>query len=351
MVKTLTILFLLIFFLPLPYLLSKPEARARSQVVFLINDAAVSKIIELRQQSRLPDLFQRLLYNRPTYFVRQFAGNYLGYFSPQFLFTQGGTQYQFSVPNRGLLYFINLPFFYLGLYLVFKKAFKKDPNFLFFILWLAVSPIPAAITNEANAVVRATTMLPVPMIVTALGLTGFFVWLQQKSKQTSTIALYVIYLGVLFLFARSYLGAYFTEYRKDYSWSWQWGYKEAVGYARENYGKYDKIIVTKKYGEPHEFFLFFWPWDPGQYRGDPNLIRFYQSDWYWVDGFDKFYFVNDWDIPKEKDAFILESKKVIDCMGKKCLLITSPGNYPMGWKKLETINFLDGKPAFELYEN
>ena len=350
-VKLLTIVCLLIFFLPLPYLLSKPEARARSKVVFVLNDAAVNKIIELRQHSRLPGVLSRLVYNRPTYFVGQFVGNYLDYFSPQFLFIQGGTQYQFSVPNRGLLYLINLPFFYLGLYLVFKKAFKRDPNFLFLIVWLAVSPIPAAITNEVNAVVRATTMLPVPMIVTALGLTGFLAWLKQRSKQTSTLALYVIYLGVLFLFARSYLGAYFNDYRKDYSWSWQWGYKEAVGFARQNYGRYDKIIVTKKYGEPHEFFLFFWPWDPGEYKADPNLIRFYQSDWYWVDGFDKFYFVNDWEIPKEKDSFVLESKKIVDCTGEKCLLITSPGSYPMGWKKLETINFLDGKAAFELYEN
>ena len=350
-VKLLTIFCLLVFFLPLPYLLSKPESRARSKVVFVLNDAAVNKIIELRQQSRLPGMLPRLVYNRPTYFVGQFVGNYLDYFSPQFLFIQGGTQYQFSVPNRGLLYLINLPFFYLGLYLVFKKAFKREPNFLFLTLWLAVSPIPAAITNEVNAVVRATTMLPVPMIVTALGLTGFLAWLKQRSKQTSTLALYVIYLGVLFIFARSYLGAYFTEYRKDYSWSWQWGYKEAVVFARQNYGRYDKIIVTKKYGEPHEFFLFFWPWDPGEYKADPNLIRFYQSDWYWVDGFDKFYFVNDWEIPKEKDSFVLESKKIVDCTGEKCLLITSPGNYPMGWKKLETINFLDGKVAFELYEN
>ena len=34
----------------------------------------------------------------------------------------------------------------------------------------------------------------------------------------------------------------------------------------------------------------------------------------------------------------------------RTLLITSPGNYPKEWKLLKTINFLDGKPAFDIVE-
>ena len=78
-----------------------------------------------------------------------------------------------------------------------------------------------------------------------------------------------------------------------------------------------------------------------------------QSGWYWVDGFDKFYFVNDWQVSgaEGSNQFTLESKGKVDCKNPKCLLVTSPGNVPSGWKKVETINFLDGSPAFELYEN
>ena len=129
---------------------------------------------------------------------------------------------------------------------------------------------------------------------------------------------------------------------------WQYGYKQVVEFTKENYSKYDKIIITKKYGEPHEFFLFFNLWDPVKFREDPNLIRFNQSGWYWVDRFDKFYFVNDWQMGQLK----LESGGEIDCLDSKCLLITSPGNIPPGkWSKIETINFLDGKSAFEIYAN
>ncbi len=154
------------------------------------------------------------------------------------------------------------------------------------------------------------------------------------------------------MFSVLYLFNYFTKYQKDYSWVWQYGYQEVVDYSRQNYGSYDKIIVSKKYGEPHEFFLFFWPWDPKSFQNDPQLVRFYQSNWNWVDRFDKFYFVNDWQVPQQEgEEFVLESGSVINCDDFRCLLVTSPGNAPKTWHKLEQIDFLDGKPAFEIYEN
>ena len=142
------------------------------------------------------------------------------------------------------------------------------------------------------------------------------------------------------------------EYKKNYSWAWQYGHEQVVEYAKENYDDYDKIVVSKYYGEPHEYFLFFWPWNPEKYQDDPNLVRFYQSSWYWVDRFDKFYFVNDWDVPKEEwPTFVLESGDKFDCKDSKCLLITSPGNHPKSWENVHNIDFLDGKRAFEISEN
>jgi len=67
-----------------------------------------------------------------------------------------------------------------------------------------------------------------------------------------------------------------------------------------------------------------------------------------------FVFVNDWQINEEGTGvslFNLESRGVVDCLIDKCLLITSPGNVPDEWGKIETINFLSGDPAFEIYEN
>jgi len=350
--KFLSVVFLLVFFVPLPFIFLNSDATARSRFTFILNEGAISKIVELRQKSQLPETVKRFVFNRPTYFVSQFLGNYVDYFSPKFLFTEGGTQFQFSVPARGLLYPLGLPFFYLGLFWVIRKAFKGKSDYRFVLAWLALGPIPAAITTEPNAVVRATTMLPLPMIITAIGLEGFAKWVSTRTKIPSSLSLYLIYIVILALFVESYLKVYFIDYRNNYSWAWQYGYRQMVEYVKGNYQKYDKVIITKKYGEPHEFLLFYWPWDPAKYKEDPNLIRFYQSGWYWVDRFDKFYFVNDWEIAGNTDTFALESRNTVDCsVAKTCLLVTSPGNYPSGWKRVETINFLDGTFAFEILEN
>ncbi len=344
-VSILLIFFVVLFFLPLPFILSKPEARARSQQVFLINEAAVNKIVEARQSSNLPPFATKLIFNRPTYFVYEFSKNYFNYFSPNFLFFEGGTQYQFSIPGKGLLYLINLPFFYLGILILLKKAREGKKEYKLIFTWLLIAPIPASITLEKFAVLRSTPILPLPELITAI---GFFAILDRLKK--SKLFIWIAYFIILIVSAESYLIAYFDDYRTKYSWAWQYGYKEVVHYAKNHYNDYDKIIVNKKYGEPHEFFLFFWPWDPEEYRNDPNLIRFHQSDWYWVDAFDKFYFVNDWEIPSKGNTFILESNKEVDCSKESCLLITNPGNYPSGWIKLDTVKFLDETPAFELYE-
>ena len=329
------------FLIPLPFIFTNPTARARSSVVFILNEGAVAKIINQRQGSKLPPIVSRIVYNRPTYFVRTFLENYLGYFSPEFLFLKGGTQYQFSIPNKGLLHFASFPFFYIGLLLLIREL-KVKKEYQLILAWLLIAPIPASITVDKLAVLRATSMIPLPELISALGL----LMVLEKLKKIKWIVVLVFFV-VLGYGLESYMNNYITEYPKNYSWSWQYGYKEVVEYARENYEKYDKIVVTKKYGEPHEFFLFYNSWDPIKYQKDPDAVRFFQSDWYWVDRFDKYFFVNDWQV---KDM-ITESKIKIDCDTSKCLLITSPRNFPKGWNKIKDVTFLDGKLAFEIYEN
>ncbi|MFC1710450.1 ArnT family glycosyltransferase [Patescibacteria group bacterium] len=343
-----------VMFLPLPFILLNPEARARSSEVFLVDQGAVSKIEQNRVDSSLPPLVSRMVYNRPVYFASSTIRNYIDYYSPTFLFVKGGTNWQFSIPDTGLLYLVSLPFFYLGLYLIIVRSIKGDKKYQVILAWLIMAPLAAAITKERYAILRSTTMLPIPMILTSLGFFHVFDYLNRLKKKKSIINLanimLVVYVGIIFVSLGCYLRQYFGKYSEEYSQVWQYGYKEAVEYAKDNHDSYDYIIFTKKYGEPHEFVLFFWPWSPKKYQEDPNLIAFAQSNWYWVDAFDKFVFVNDWDLEVDGNVFTLESGGEIDCNINKCLLITSPGNYPEGWEVLNQINFLDGSGAFEIVE-
>ncbi|MFZ5933185.1 MAG: glycosyltransferase family 39 protein [Patescibacteria group bacterium] len=341
-------LVLALFFVPMFYQLVSPEGRARYGWVAILEEGAIAEINEARTTSTLSPVLSRLVNNKITYFSTRFAKNWLSHFSLSFLFLEGGSHYQFSVQGRGILYPAGLAFFLLGLIFLIRKKHKGS---LVILSWLVLGPVASSLTREAPHVLRAISLLPAPMIATSLGFFSLLDWLGKRKLLTLRKTVFYTYLVVLFFSLENYLGVYLEEYRRDYSWSWQYGYKEAVSFIKENYGNYDKIIVTKKYGEPHEFILFFWPWEPGAYRNDPNLVRFFQSDWYWVDGFDKFHFVNEWDIPEKGERFILESKIEVNCEKGSCLLVTSPGNYPEEWKNLKTINFLNGEAAFEILEN
>ncbi len=346
-------IFMVLFLAVSAYILLNPEARARSNVLFILDEGAIAKIESLRNTSELPQSVKKIVYNRPVYFTEQFLEKYISYFSPQFLFLKGGTQYQFSVPDMGLQYPVGLPFFYIGIIFLIAKALK-DKNYQLLLIWLLLSPIPASLTNESYTVIRATTMLPTPEILIAMGLFGILERIPKKLRDSGL----VIFIIIVLVLGEQYIVNYFTKYRTDYSWSWQYGYKEVVVYAKDHYADYDKIIITKKYGEPHEYFLFYLKYDPLRYLNDSGKIAFFQSNWWWVDHFDKFWFVNDWQIKLNhpelssiQEIFVTESKATVDCNHVKCLLITSPDNFPPGWRKLETINFLNGSRAFEIYEN
>ena len=344
-----------LFFLTMFYQLLNPIGQARYGRVAIIDDGAIAQIIEARQNSSFGPLLTRLIYNRPTYFTQRFIENWGSHFTCSFLFFRGGSHYQFSVPGHGLLYLVNLPFFFSGLLILLKRVLKRDKASFFLLSWLILAPVPSSLTREAPHVLRSIVVLPIPMVLSAVGLVAVVNWLNKiRIFKNKYKILYLIYFVFLAGFVENYLNIYFNDYKRVFSWSWQYGYRQVVDYIKLDYDKYDKIIVTKKYGEPHEFFLFFWPWDPGKYRNDPNLIRFNQSNWFWVDRFDKFYFVNDWNVPSQEwESFKLESGESVQCTvgSERCLLITSPGKVPKGWSKLETINFLAGDAAFEIYEN
>ncbi|QQS38644.1 glycosyltransferase family 39 protein [Candidatus Woesebacteria bacterium] len=342
--------------------LVNPAGQARYSKVEIVDEGAIAQIDELRNSSPYSPFIARALHNKGTFFIKKAASNWTSHFKGDYLFTDGGSQYQFSVPKHGLLYIINAIFLVIGVFALLRLKNRVGNIILF---WFFVGPIASSITREAPHVLRSSTMLPSPMIITAFGYLTFMNFVNKGKRITLKNMAWIItpiYIFLIILSAENYLHGYFTSYRSNYSWSWQYGYQQVVQYTKQYYYDYDKIIVTKKYGEPHEFFLFYggvgggapWRWKPESYRNDPNLIRFEQTEWFWVDAFDKFYFVNDWQIKsgdREENHFVLESGGDINCNEIKCLLITSPGNMPSGWKKYETVYFLNNEPAFEIYAN
>lgn len=307
---------LLLLFLPVLVALLSPAARARSSWVGLLDAGSVSGIEAARNQSKLPGILPRLIYNRPVYIISETAKHYVGYFSPQFLFFQGGTQYQFSQPGFGVLSPASLPFFYFGLVLLVLRRQK------FLLYWLLLAPLPAAITRDNYAVIRATTMLPAVFLVAAYGLSAAL-------KKANWVM--IPFAIVLYFFVEQYIAAYLVAYPKKYSQSWQYGYRQVIESA--NPKAYSQIIITKKYGEPHEYVLWY------KQLLQPQVVWDYHANWYWVDGVNNYRFVNDWDMAS-----------VVSHLGHGKYLLVGSSSQSLPGNLIKQINFLDGSPAFIMNE-
>lgn len=348
-----------LFFLPIIFQFFNQSAKARFNWVSLIDQGTISRIIEKRTTSNLPKPFSSILFNKGTFFIYYAFKNYILNLSPGYLFFKGGSHYQFSLPDHELLYLVTAPFLLLGLLRAFKKRDIQSKVLLF---WVFGAFIPSAITKDAPHVLRSLLVLPVPMVLTTSGIEWIVNFLEKKSAFKGEFMNLMIIICVVISFFR-WWNDYFKIYPKIYSWAWQYGYKEVVSFIKESYMKYDKIFITKRYGEPHEFILFYWPWEPDKYQNEPKIWD-YHANWYWVDRFDKFEFINDWEIKDklkiilrqaqdntEQSRSIKNEKLKMTMKNEKILLITSPGNYPEGWRKIKQIDFLDGKTAFEILES
>lgn len=338
----LSFVFFFILLLPIiPFILSG-EGSARYKLVSISDDPGlIPRINEARGNSDLPYPFPVLIHNRVTYISSYFISNYLSHFSPDFLFFNGAPHKQHHVQGIGELYFFQAPFLLLGIYLLIKRKEK----FTFFIFsWILLGIIPVSVTNDSTPhALRTLIVAPGYQIITAYGLYIFFVWLLRKNR---FFFFGSVIIGILILLASLgyYLYLYFYQYSEKYSRDWQYGYKQAVDYINQNKDKYDLVVFSRHFGEPHMFTLFFSKYDPYKFQNNPELNRFETYDWIRVLNFDKFYFP---DLADKGTTYEDIIKKYPD---KKILFIGKYGDFP-GKEKLKTINFLNGDIAFEIVEN
>ncbi len=320
-------LILLPFFLGAVYLAVFVDSSSRYYWISIVDQGAINYLNESRAQSQWPEAVTKLVFNRFTYFGFKAGGNYLSYFSPQYLFFSGGSNYQFSTPGYGELYLIEFPFLIFGLFQLLKKRYR----FGILLAWFLIAPISASITREAPHVLRSLFFLAVLPIISGLGLLSLIDLFKRNTYRKIAVG----FVSLFFLLSAGlYFYNYFKVYPVKYSQSFQYGMKQVVEYVNTHPGKV--IYISKHSGEPHIFYLFFSQYDPARYQNNPTLIRYAKSNWRWVDRIDNIYFVNDWEV----------KNKLKNQVG--VILITSPGNYPNGWKVQESIYYLDGTKAFDV---
>ncbi len=285
-----------------------------------------SSLISQNQESGWGSI-GKILHNRRFVYVPILIDNYLSNFRTTYLFMTADME-RHHAPEIGLLYLWDLPFILAGMYFLIKNKFPKSSKTIIFS-WFLLAPVAASVTWGVPHSLRSEIYLPTYQIFASIGVYTIYQYSKRK-KLFATVA--AIALLVNFGF---YLHQYYVHMPYDFSKYWLYGRKEAVTYTEANKNKYQKVIVSTKLEQPHEFWLYYSKYDPVKYLKEGGTVS---------GGF-----------LENRNKFDKYSFKPIDYQNQskeaKTLFVGLPGEFPPGANILKQINYLNGEPALYIVGN
>lgn len=180
-------------------------ARGRmSDLLFFATDKA-AQTVNMERRLSLPTSLTIFFSNKAVYFLRTFISNYIGAFSPKFLFLFGEERGAFSMWTHGLFYYIDFILIIIGACVLFE--FNKRA-WLFLISLIAIAPLPSALSSDYESyVLRSALLYPILIIFAASGI-SYVIDALRRHLRFIGLGLSVIY-G---LFLMNYLYLYFFRY-------------------------------------------------------------------------------------------------------------------------------------------
>lgn len=252
-----------------------------------------------------------------------FLHNYLSYFSPYFLLLKGDSNMRHHLPGFGQIYFPDIFFLIIGVI----YALKKKGLYILPLLILLVTVLPAALGKESAHALRSFPMVPFLSIFIGTGIAA----VSNRFKYSL-----IIIIGLYLLLFSNYFMSFLMEYPKKSSQEWQFGYKQIFTSYKDQFKNYDNVVVSNQYAQPYILGLVYLKINPEEFR--KNVEYSNVNDWGFstVQRFDKIYFmkVTDANLPSGKNLlFSLPTDQIDEDASNK-----------------DTIYFLDGEPAFFVYE-
>lgn len=222
-----------------------------SQVIFYNNPASSNTAVELANADGPGQVaIARIFHNKAVIWAREFAAQYISYFSPDFLLMRGGLPDRYVIPYQGLIYFSFVPFLILGA--AFMIANWKKTTILP-LLWLLVTPLPAILTFDDIPNMNRTSFMIIPWVL-VVGY-GLFVALSEFKGIIFKIILGLV--AILFVLELVYfLHMYLVHQRSYLSFRRDGGAEELVAKINELKGSHELVVVPYLPENPI-YYLFF----------------------------------------------------------------------------------------------
>ncbi len=293
------ILFLIVL---VPLLPSITSTGGRVGGTSIFNSAEPTRMVnEYRHQDFLSNnRFSVIFHNKPLLWVEGFFLGYMRHLSPTYLFA-GDNQLNWRVGSSlGILYLFEFP---LILLIILKIIRTRSRVGLFLLGWALIAPIPAAFTTETPHPLRSIGAIPALSILSAWGLSELLQVFRRRSVLVYALGLLAI------LNIANYFHFYYNHFPYYSSFDWQYGHKEVAQIVKDNYDKYDRIVMTPKFGQPYIFMLFYLQYDPAKYQAEVAVKGDKAQK-----GFDKFEFrnVNILEEEKTRNSLLIASEEQLN---------------------------------------
>lgn len=257
---------ILLIFFGLVFVSSLASSEVRSRLVYLnqLNyPRKLEEIEDIKREENLNNTFIFEVYHSEFLeYTRTVVGRYLNYFSPKFLFSYGPGDSRLGLMEYGMMHPFELPFFILGVYLLTKN---KYPNKKIFLLWLLVTPLPAALSRDTVSTVRSLPLIFALEFIAALGISSILG--NFKKYQAITLSILIFIMGANLTYFWDKLIFHSKIYAKDFLPT----YKSAIIFLTENKDKYSQVVFTIAYKEPYIFYLFYNKYPPEKFQSQAKL--------------------------------------------------------------------------------
>jgi len=329
-IKVVTILAVIVGFLvfmPIFRFLLTPQAGLRFQEVNIFSDTSIVKTSNQEIVNDGNVFWSKIIHNRRFLYGLDYLQHYFDNLNPNFLFITGDNNPKFSTQTVGQMYIWDIPFFVLGILMLFRK---REGKWWLVPLWLLIGIIPAALARETPHALRIENSLPMFQVLVAYGFIEAISLIKSRKKEITGILLLLLTLNFLYFYHD-----YFSNYKYDYSGEWQYGYKQSIDYVKSVENNYDYIQVSNTLGRPYIYYLFYTKTDPKFFRQTANITRDVFGFVY-VNSFGKYIFPQNFNYS-------------LSSTNKKVLYINSPDNLPKKAKILQLFYWLNGTKKLVAY--
>ena len=313
------------------FILTLASALTRFSAIGLASyDLPKAQIFQFTTQAtgKTPLLVLRALYNKPVFYGRLFYKQYLSHFSPTFYFTDGGATKRFLVPEHGLFYAFEAVLMVLGLYYLLSEP-KLKKLVPYWCIFLLASPLAAALTTEElpSSIRAFYLVLPLSFLVVLGG-----VWLARQERfvaygaATAVVALYA--WNVLYFSEQFFVQMPLTKplYRSRH-------YEKVAEYLKDEAGTYQTIHFTD---DLREMYIYLW-------REQLLTIETVQAQP--LARYQERYTLGKFSFNQNHcDAAEADTDSLV-VSATECDQVFDT----IGLRKIESITFDDGTPAFNIY--